>query len=142
MSTALNIENPIDDPPPDDDNADHLLALALNVINNMRRDKTSLQAIITELENERARRNWRQLTERIEREKKDAEIWLPLTMAAIEILAPYSGEYTSRMQKTHYERVRGWCEDDKVIAKQDDSAHWFVEMNSALAYAAKKGIVP
>ena len=70
MSTALNIENPIDDPPPDDDNADHLLALALNVINNMRRDKTSLQAIITELENERARRNWPQLTERIEREKK------------------------------------------------------------------------
>jgi hypothetical protein len=154
MNAQRDMPQTIDDPPDDDDAdrgrneqpqspedvADRDRRLLLELLDEAERDKTSLQAIITELENERGRRNWRQLTERIAREKKDAEIWCPLTMAAIGLFAPATGQYPARMQKTHYERLRAWCEDSKIIARQDGTGHWLVEMNSARAHATSKGM--
>jgi hypothetical protein len=94
------------------------------------RELTSAQAIIAEMETERARQNWRLLAERT---AKPPEVWLPLTFAAIDLVGT---EYKD------YERVRKWCELGKILCKQDDPPHWLVEMNSARAHAASKGMIP
>jgi hypothetical protein len=129
------VDHPID--PPDEDDAARDRRFYIDEMTRMQaevdvtsRDLTSAQAIIAEMETTRARQNWRLLAERTAR---PAEVWLPLTFAAIDLVGT---------ELKDYERVRKWCELRKIVCKQDDPPHWLVEMNSARAYAASKGMVP
>jgi uncharacterized protein YecA (UPF0149 family) len=140
---------PINPPPPEDDNTD-ALATAVAVIAGMqaehdatKRELTSAEAIIAEFENERARQNWRVLAAKTAQAAKAAQLLVPLTMAADELVDLRPRNTYRARQKNNYEKIRAWCELGYVVAeKRGKAGNWVVEMNSLWAFAATKGIYP
>jgi hypothetical protein len=139
MNTART-EQPID--PPGDGAADRDWAIALDIITDLQREATRMEAAMAEMEAERGRQNWRQLLDRTAKAARDAEIWLPLTMAAIELLGGLKDKapYDRKRQQRDYERVREWCSEHRIVCRKR-GPNWDVEMTSARAYAASRGIL-
>jgi hypothetical protein len=123
-------------PPPLEDNADRDRRLLLEMlfskqaeVDAAERDKTRMQRDIDEL------RYWRRIGDdarKAESTAQDAQIWAPLTAAAIDLVG---------IELRDYERVREWCASSKVVAKKV-GPNWLVEMTGARKYAASRGIEP
>jgi hypothetical protein len=140
---AARTERPID--PPEDD-ADRDRRILLEMLGAANRETTRMQRDIDEL------RYWRRIRDDVRKADstaqaaQDAQDWLPLTMAAVALLGPGPYEdrrfpYDWKREKRNHERVRKWCELRKIVCKKSGEL-WMVEMNSAWAYAATKGIFP
>jgi len=158
MNTARDETQSID--PPDDGAADRDWAIALDIITDLQRETTRKQAEVEAAERDKTRmqrdidelRYWRRIRDDARKADstaqaaKDAQDWLPLTMAAVALLGPGPYEdrrspYDWKREKRNHERVRKWCELRKIVCKKSGEL-WMVEMNSAWAYAATKGIFP
>jgi hypothetical protein len=125
--------------PPVEDIAARDRRVLLELLVDAEREKTDLQAIIDEMEKDRARQRWRQLADKTAKAARDAQIWLPLTMAAIDLLGPKNkaAPYDRKRQQRDYEKLRDWCEKGKILFRRR-GALIDVEMNSARAFAATK----
>jgi hypothetical protein len=147
---AARTEQPIE---PSEDDAARDLRLLLEMfvskqaeVDAAERDKTRMQRDIDELRYWRRIRNDARKADSTAQAAKDAQDWLPLTMAAVALLGPGPYEdrrfpYDWKREKRNHERVRKWCELGKIVCKKSGEL-WMVEMNSAWAYAATKGIFP
>jgi hypothetical protein len=133
---AARTEHPID-PPDDSDPPVDYLAAAVEVINAQAGTITGLQRAMDEMQQERARQNWRRLVEAQAAAKAaPPQTWRALKAAAMDVEPPGCSE---RQRKANYENVRKWCELGVIVAEKR-GGHWYVRMDSLQAHiAAKRG---
>jgi hypothetical protein len=79
MNAARDIPQPIDDPPPDDDNADRDRKLALEMMTTMQRDIAEYRADTANVIARLQRENWTLKAAQVER---DTPNWLTIKLAA------------------------------------------------------------
>ena len=79
MNAARDIPQSIDDPPPDDDNADHVRKLALDMMTTMQRDIAEYRADTANVIARLQRENWTLKAAQVER---DTPNWTTIQRAA------------------------------------------------------------